>query len=111
MTGTVHWRHALLHAVMKIEVAVAELKGVRVAIAFAPPSWVAPGVGDALLARLRPYFPTLPILLAAPQGRRMRAYAPFQAQALVDGADLDKLARHVIDLDAAPPPPDHPLPF
>ena len=64
MTGTVHWRHALLHAVMKIEVAVAELKGVRVAIAFAPPSWVAPGVGDALLARLRPYFPTLPILLA-----------------------------------------------
>lgn len=37
---------------MKIGVAVTVLKGVRVAVAFPPPAWVVPGMGDALLARL-----------------------------------------------------------
>ena len=50
---------------MKLDVAVAELKGVRVALAFPPPAWVAPGVGDVLLERLRPHFPTLPVMLVA----------------------------------------------
>jgi hypothetical protein len=99
---------------MKVEVAIAELKGVRVAIAFPPPAWVAPGVGDALLERLRPHFPTLPLMLAGLQGRRIRAHAAFQAQALVDGCDLagiGSLARHVIDLDIPPSLPETPLPF
>ena len=96
---------------MKIEVAVTELKGVRVAVAFPPPAWVAPGMGDALLARLRPYFPTLPVMLAAPQKHGVRAHAAFQAQALVQGADLGRLARTEIDLDLPPAQPDAPLPF
>lgn len=96
---------------MKIEVAVTELKGVRVAVAFAPPAYVTPGVGDSLLARLRPFFPALPILLAAPQKHGVRTHAAFQAQALVGDADLAALARTEIDLDAAPPVPDQPLPF
>jgi len=96
---------------MKIEVAVMELKGVRVAVAFPPPAWVAPGMGDALLARLRPYFPALPIMLAAPQKHGVRAHAAFQAQALVEGADFGKLARTEIDLDVPPVRPDAPPPF
>ena len=96
---------------MKLEVALAELKGVRVALAFPPPAWVAPGVGDVLLERLRPHFPALPVMLVAVQKHGVRAHAAFQAQALVDGADLTRLRRTVIDLDIPPALPDEPPPF
>lgn len=99
---------------MRIEVAIAELKGVRVAIAFPPPAWVAPGVGDALLARLKPHFPTLPIMLAtlpARAGGRVRVHAAFQARALAEGARLEALPRTAIDLDLPPAPPASPPPF
>jgi hypothetical protein len=96
---------------MKISVAVTELKGVRVAIAFPPPAWVTPGMGDALLARLRPYFPALPIMLASVQKHGVRTHAAFQAQALAEGADLSALKRIEIDLDVAPVRPDLPPPF
>ena len=96
---------------MKLDVAVAELKGVRVALAFPPPAWVAPGVGDVLLERLRPFFPTLPVMLVAVSRHAVRAHAAFQAQALVDGADLAQLQRQTIDLDIPPPPPHAPPPF
>jgi hypothetical protein len=91
---------------MKLEVALAELKGVRVAIAFPPPAWVAPGVGDALLERLKPYFPALPLMLAAHRrrpGAPPRVHAAFQAGALSEGIDLDAFPRRTIDLDLAPP--------
>jgi hypothetical protein len=96
---------------MKIPVALTVLKGVRVAVAFPPPAWVVPGMGDALLARLQPWFPALPVLLVSNQPHGVRAHAAFQAQALVEGADLDALARVEIDLDAPPPAPDLPAPF
>jgi hypothetical protein len=92
-------------------VAVAELKGVRVALAFPPPAWVAPGVGDVLLERLRPFFPTLPVMLVSVHRQGVRAHAAFQAQALIDGADLAHLTRTTIDLDIPPAPPDDPPPF
>jgi hypothetical protein len=96
---------------MKLEVAVAELKGVRVALAFAPPAWVAAGVGDVLLERLRPHFPTLPVMLVSLHRHGVRAHAAFQAQALIEGADLARLQRTVIDLDVPPERLDGPLPF
>jgi hypothetical protein len=100
---------------MKIKVTVTELKGVRVAVAFPPSAWVAPGVGDVLLARLQPYFPTLPILLVSNQKHGVRAHAAFQAAALVEGADLDALqcqkSGREVDLDVPPALPDAPPPF
>ena len=96
---------------MKIAVAVTVLKGVRVAVAFPPPAWVVPGMGDALLARLQPWFPALPVLLVSDRPHGLRAHAAFQAQALVEGADLARLPRVVIDLDAAPPAPAGEPPF
>ncbi len=96
---------------MKIPVAVTVLKGVRVAVAFPPPAWVVPGMGDALLAQLQPWFPALPLMLAAPQPHGVRAHAAFQAQALVEGADLSNLERIEIDLDRAPPAPHDAPPF
>lgn len=97
---------------MKIDVTIAELRGVRVAIAFPPPAWVTPGVGDVLLEQLRPYFPTLPIMLASVQGHRVRAHAVFQAHALIAGQDLGTWPRYQIDLDLPPAQPDAaPPPF
>jgi hypothetical protein len=96
---------------MKIRVAITELKGVRVAVAFPPPAWVAPGMGDALLARLQPHFPALPVLLASVTPHGVRAHAAFQAQTLVEGAELDGLARIEIDLDQPPVLPEEAPPF
>ena len=96
---------------MKVRVAVTELKGVRVAVAFPPPAWVVPGMGDALLARLQPWFPALPVLLVSKQPQGVRAHAAFQAQALVEGADLSALETREIDLDQPPALPDEPPPF
>jgi hypothetical protein len=96
---------------MKIGVALAVLKGVRVVVAFPPPAWVVPGMGDALLARLQPHFPALPVMLVSHQPHGMRAHAAFQAQALVDGADLSLLDKFEIDLDLPPPASDEAPPF
>ena len=96
---------------MKLDIVLADLKGVRVALAFPPPAWVAPGVGDVLLERLRPFFPTLPVMLVSGHRHDVRAHAAFQAQALVDGADLAHLPRRTIALDMPPAPPDAPPPF
>ena len=96
---------------MKVDVAITVLKGVRVAVAFPPPAWVAPGMGDALLARLQPHFPGLPVLLASVQPHGVRAHAAFQAQALVEGSDLGALPRVAVDLDRPPAAPDEPPPF
>jgi hypothetical protein len=100
---------------MKIRVAVTELKGVRVAVAFPPPAWVVPGMGDALLARLQPWFPALPVMLVSKQPHGLRAHAAFQAQALVDGAGLEAPLHGAdtveIDLDRPPPAVEEEPPF
>jgi hypothetical protein len=96
---------------MKVAVSVTMLKGVRVAVAFPPPAWVVPGMGDALLARLQPWFPALPVLLVSTQPHGVRAHAAFQAQRLVEGADLSGLERTEIDLAKAPPAPSEAPPF
>lgn len=86
---------------MRIETAIAELKGVRLALAFAPPDWVRPGPGDALIARLAPYLPPLPVMLVGDDGR---TYAPFQTHEFAARLRRAALATVVVDLDAAPPP-------
>ena len=95
---------------MKIQVAVTVLKGVRVAVAFPPPAWVVPGMGDALLARLQPHFPALPLMLAARLPHGVRTHAAFQARLLAEGADLGTLAGVEIDLNAPPPERDDEAP-
>lgn len=50
-------------------------------------------------------------MLAALQPHGVRSHAAFQAQALVEGADLGALPRIEIDLDRPPPAPDQPPPF
>ena len=79
------------------------IRGIRVALAFADPDCLRPGVGDALLARLAPWFPRLPIMLAAPREKPSRVYAAFDTRRLLPELDLAGMVEQTIDLDLAPP--------
>jgi hypothetical protein len=50
-------------------------------------------------------------MLVSEHRHGVRAHAAFQAQALIDGADLARLPRRTIDLDMPPAAPDKPPPF
>ena len=86
------------------------VRGVRMALVFAPPDCLRAGAGDALLARLGPWFPRLPIMLAAPRAHPTLAYAQFDTHALLPELDLARMVEQEIDLDG-PPPDDSTLPF
>lgn len=79
------------------------IRHIRIALVFAAPDCLRPGVGDALLARLAPWFPRLPIMLAAPREKPSRAYAAFDTRQLLPELDLAGMVEHTIDLDLAPP--------
>lgn len=79
------------------------IRGIRIALVFAAPDCLRPGVGDALLARLAPWFPRLPIMLAAPREKPSRAYAAFDTRQLLPELDLAGMVEQTIDLDLAPP--------
>jgi len=94
---------------MKVEVAITELRSVRLALAFVDAAWLLPGPGDALIARLGPYLPPLPLMLVGGDGG---AYAHFQSAVFAALAALarDGLQRFTVDL-ALPPPTHEPPPF
>lgn len=86
------------------------VRAIRMALVFAEPGMLQAGAGDALLARLGPWFPRLPIMLVAPRAHPVRAYAQFDTRALLAELDLTGMVELQIDLDR-PPPDDAPLPF
>jgi hypothetical protein len=94
---------------MRIEVAIAELRGVRLALGFADAAWVRPGAGDDLIARLGPYLPPLPLMLVADDGS---VHAHFQSAVFAALVALarDGLTLFTVDLEL-PPPSHDPLPF
>ncbi len=79
------------------------IRGIRMALVFADPGCLRPGVRDALLARLAPWFPRLPIMLAAPREKPSRVYAAFDTRQLLPELDLAGMVEQTIDLDLAPP--------
>lgn len=82
---------------MKVEAALVELLGVRLAVAFVHDSWVRPGVGDRLISRLMPFLPPMPIMLVS-EGGPSRAYAPFQVKAFFELLPSAQVQRFEIDL-------------
>lgn len=80
------------------------VRGVRMALVFAEPGMLQPGAGDALLARLGPWFPHLPIMLVARRANPVLAYAHFDTRALLPGLDLAGMLE--VEIDLARPPPD-----
>lgn len=95
---------------MKLRAGIVSVRGVRIALAFAPARYLGAGMGDALLARLTPYFPGLPIMLVSIKAGKRRAYATFDTSTLLAELDLDNIEEHPVDLDT-PPPDTRELPF
>ncbi len=87
---------------MHMLTAFATVRGIRLVLAFPHPSYVRPGVGDVLLARLTPHFPALPIMLVSAKASNARAYATFDTDALLAELDLADLVLERIDLDSPP---------
>jgi len=79
------------------------VRGIRMALVFADPASLRAGVGDALLARLGPWFPRLPIMLVAPREQPSQAYAAFDTRALLPQLDLAGMVELEIDLSGSPP--------
>ena len=95
---------------LKLSGGIVTVRGIRLAVVFAEPAMLRAGAGDALLARLGPWFPQLPIMLVAPRANPALAYAQFETRALLPALDLADMVECEIDLDR-PPPDDTALPF
>jgi hypothetical protein len=94
---------------MKVDAALVELLGVRLAVAYVHDSWVRPGVGDQLIARLMPFLPPMPIMLVSEDGPA-RAYAPFQTRQFFELLPTARVQRFEIDL-SEDPEDEEDLPF
>lgn len=88
---------------MRLRTGIATVRGIRLALVFADPALLRPGTGDALLARLGPWFPRLPIMLVATRAHPSLAYAQFDTRTLLAELDLANMVEHTIDLDLSPP--------
>lgn len=95
---------------MTLTCGIVTVRGIRMALVFADPGLLQAGAGDALLARLGPWFPRLPIMLVAPRANPVRAYAQFDTRSLLQELDLTGMVELKIDLDR-PPPDDTAPPF
>ncbi|MGF6274684.1 hypothetical protein ABIB38_003067 [Massilia sp. UYP11] len=95
---------------MSLTGGIVTVRGVRMALVFADPDCLRAGSGDALLARLGPFFPRLPIMLAAPRAHPTLSYAQFDSRALLRELDLTGMVEREIDIDV-PPPDDTAPPF
>ena len=95
---------------VRVEVALTELKRVRLIVAYPHDSYVRPGVGDDLISRLMPYLPPLPIMLVS-EGSRPRAYAAFQTDEFLALLPSVKVQRFEVDLSAPPEDEEDDLPF
>jgi len=84
---------------------IVNLRGICMALVFAEPGLLRAGVGDALLLRLGPWFPCLPIMLLSNAPGAPLAYASFDARPFLSQLDLSGMTLHDIDLRLAPP--DH----
>jgi hypothetical protein len=95
---------------LKLRAGIVNMRGMRLALAFVATDFLVAGAADALLARLTPYFPGLPIMLVAQDAGGRRAYASFDTAALLAELDLSNMKACEIDLDL-PAPDMRALPF
>lgn len=95
---------------MRVEVALTELKGVRLIVAFPGDEYVRPIAGDRLISQLMPHLPPLGIMLVS-EGSWPRAYAPFQTHEFLPLLRGVELNRFEVDLSVVPDEDEEELPF
>lgn len=95
---------------MKIGCCIVEFRRARIVLALPHSSYVRPGVGDALMKRLQPHYPGLPIALVSTEPGAVPFYAFFDAQPLMASLDISTLDLEIIDLNQ-PAYDDSELPF
>lgn len=77
-------------------------------VALVDSDFTRPAAGDALMARIQPHFPTMPIMLVSIEASGFRAHAAFQTGALLALLQLEQLTFSSLDIDK---PPEKKLPF
>ncbi len=85
------------------------MNGAELLVALVDSSSICPSVGDSLLKRIQPHYPTLPIMLVSIEDNGFKAYAAFQTGEILALLQLEELAFR--DLDVDQPLPDQELPF
>ena len=108
--GGVSARSSFGRSQLKVEVALVELKGVRLILAFPDDSYVRPGAGDRLIEQLAPHLPPLGIMLVS-EGTYLRAYAHFETHAFLEPLRQVEPNRFEVDLSAELDDEDEELPF
>lgn len=96
---------------MKVLAAEIEPYGSPIMVTIVDSLYTSPAAGDALLKRLRPYFPIHPIMLVSVEHNGYRAHAPFETHRLLALIQLELLTLHEVDLSIPPAEKDEPLPF
>ncbi|NHZ99430.1 hypothetical protein [Massilia sp. CCM 8734] len=76
--------------------------GSLVAIVLVDSADTLPERGPALLVRLQPYFPALPIMLVSVEDNGFRAFATFQTSELLALVQLEHVNFVEVDLSARP---------
>lgn len=94
---------------MKIHIVEVEPYGSPILVAIVPLEFMEAKAGDRLISRIRPYFPTRPVMLVAVTDNGFKSYAHFQTHVLLSLLQLECL--HLTELDLSVPPPDAELPF
>lgn len=95
---------------MKLRAGIVTVRGVRLAVALVGADCLNAGSGNALLTRLSPYFPGLPLMLVSDEADIRRAHATFATDALLAELDLSGVQMGEIDL-TLPPLDDSEPPF
>lgn len=93
----------------KYRVAEGEYLGAGIVAVMVEVEELFPDVGNRLLARLQPHFPTKAILLVCPVGERIFSYATFDSDRIAEALGDQDLDWYELDILQAPP--DEELPF
>ena len=94
---------------MKLHIVEVEPYGSPILVAIVSPKFMDASQGDRLISRIRPYFPTRPVMLVAVTENGFKSYAHFQTHVLLSLLQLEYL--NLTELDLRAPPPDAELPF
>ena len=94
---------------MSIRIAITIVNGSPVLVALVDSAFTLPAACDALMARIQPHHPTMPILLVSIEDNGFRAHAAFRTGEILALLQLEQLAFTDLDLDK--PLPEKQLPF